>query len=176
MSTMPCRVRRAEVRDARAIAEIHVAGWRAAYRGQMPDELLDGLSVDARAAQRQAHLANPSDDTVQTWVAEVDGVVVGFAVAGPSRGPEPSGEPEGEMYAIYVDPARWGQRTGRTLLEHVKGDLRARGYRTVTLWVLAGNALAQRFYAAAGLAPDGGTKTERFGEAELTELRYRAML
>lgn len=32
--------------DARAVAEIHVAGWRWAYRGMVADELLDSLSVE----------------------------------------------------------------------------------------------------------------------------------
>jgi len=32
--------------DARAIAEIHVASWRSAYRGLLPDSLLDAMSVD----------------------------------------------------------------------------------------------------------------------------------
>ena len=43
---MPVTVRDATVDDARAIAEVHVASWRWAYRGQLPDDLLDGLSVD----------------------------------------------------------------------------------------------------------------------------------
>ena len=39
-------IRPATEADARTIAEIHVAGWVAAYRGMVPDELLASLSVD----------------------------------------------------------------------------------------------------------------------------------
>src|SRR6185503_6902264 len=38
-------LREARAADARAIAEIHVAAWRAAYRGMMPDAYLASLSV-----------------------------------------------------------------------------------------------------------------------------------
>ena len=34
-------LRAAEARDAEAIAGVHVASWRAAYRGLMSDEVLD---------------------------------------------------------------------------------------------------------------------------------------
>jgi len=36
--------------DALPLARLHVAAWRAAYRGLVPDEFLDGLDVDARGA------------------------------------------------------------------------------------------------------------------------------
>jgi hypothetical protein len=41
-------IRAATISDAYGIAEIQVAGWQAAYRGLMPDSLLDGLSVPKR--------------------------------------------------------------------------------------------------------------------------------
>ena len=42
------QIRTAAPTDARAVAEIHVAAWRAAYRGIMPNALLDDLSVEKR--------------------------------------------------------------------------------------------------------------------------------
>jgi len=38
-------IRTARFQDARQIAEVHVDSWRAAYRGIVPDSLLEGLSV-----------------------------------------------------------------------------------------------------------------------------------
>ena len=43
-------VRASTVSDARRIAYIHVETWRAAYRGQMPDAVLDALDVERRTA------------------------------------------------------------------------------------------------------------------------------
>ena len=41
-------IRAATISDAYSIAEVQVAGWQAAYRGIMPDSVLDGLSVPKR--------------------------------------------------------------------------------------------------------------------------------
>jgi ribosomal protein S18 acetylase RimI-like enzyme len=168
---MPASIRAATVDDARAIAEIHVAGWRAAYRGQMPDALLDSLSVDARTGKWRGWLAQPATPDHRTWVAEAGGRIAGFSNTGPARGAD--GRPgAAEVYAIYLDPAQWGRGIGRDLLAFTVGDLRRRGRTEVSLWVLAGNARARRFYEIAGFAADGTEKSEIFGGAPLTEVRY----
>jgi hypothetical protein len=41
-------VRRAELRDAAGIAAVHVASWQEAYRGLLPQEYLESLSVRDR--------------------------------------------------------------------------------------------------------------------------------
>lgn len=43
-------IRLATIQDSHPIGQIHVEGWRAAYRGILPDGLLAGLSVESRAA------------------------------------------------------------------------------------------------------------------------------
>ena len=170
---MPVTIRAATLDDCRAIAEIHVAGWRHAYRGQMPDELLASLSVDEREKQRRQWLEKPPTPEHRTWVAEAeDGAIAGFAITGPQRA-EGGAAGSAEIYAIYVDPARIGSGVGRALFERAVGDLRERGFVDVVLWVLDTNERARRFYEAAGMAADGGTKRATFGGVELTEVRYR---
>jgi hypothetical protein len=44
-------IRQAEPSDAGGIAAVQVAAWQSAYRGLMPDHVLDGLSVQ-EAEQR----------------------------------------------------------------------------------------------------------------------------
>src|SRR5262245_64443484 len=133
---MPVTIRAATVDDARAIAEIHVAGWRYAYRGQMPDALLASLSVDEREKQRRQWLEKPPTPEHRTWVAEAeDGRIAGFVICGPVRA-EGGAVGSAEIYAIYVDPARIGSGVGRALFEWVVGDLRVRGFADVVLWVV----------------------------------------
>ena len=43
-------VRPAAPRDAKAIAEIHVATWQAAYQGLLPDDVLKAMTVAKRLA------------------------------------------------------------------------------------------------------------------------------
>jgi ribosomal protein S18 acetylase RimI-like enzyme len=158
--------------DARTLAEIHVAGWRFAYRGLVPDAELDALSVERREAMWSGVLARATSGPYRVWVAEREGRVVGFVSTGPSRDDD-AADGAAELYAIYLDPAWVGAGLGRALTEQALADVAARGATHVTLWVLEGNARARTFYEKAGFALDGATKAAQFGEATLTELRYR---
>ena len=88
MTTSGIAVRQAVADDARAIAIVHVAGWRWAYRGLLPDALLDGLSADARETRWRDTLSAP-DTAARVWLAERDGRVVGFAATAPARDADP---------------------------------------------------------------------------------------
>ena len=50
-------VRWATADDAAAIAAVHIASWRAAYRGLLPDAVLDSLSLEARTDHWREWLA-----------------------------------------------------------------------------------------------------------------------
>ncbi|MFZ0322594.1 MAG: GNAT family N-acetyltransferase, partial [Actinomycetes bacterium] len=74
-------MRDAVVEDARAVAEIKVAGWRAAYQGLLPDSALDALDVGELTvdwARQIAVLQEPSG----CLVVEVDRIVRGYGVFG----------------------------------------------------------------------------------------------
>ena len=175
-------VRAATLDDVSRIAEIHVAAWRWAYRGQMPQAFLDELSVEQRADMWRRLLAEPKTVHHRTWVVETGGFVGGFARTGPCRDADAATDAiteaprTQELFAINLDPSVVGRGLGRALCTHLLADLRRRGTSVVTLWVLDGNARARRFYEIAGFAADGTLKTVAFGGADLSELRYRATL
>ena len=50
------------------------------------------------------------------------------------------------------------------------------GYEHAVLWVAERNARARRFYEIGGWQPDGATKVDTFGGAEVHEVRYRRPL
>jgi ribosomal protein S18 acetylase RimI-like enzyme len=171
---MEVRIREATPKDARAIATIHVDAWRDAYRGQLTDDYLDGLSVEDRLEQHRRSLEEPSSGWA-TWVAQDGDAIVGFAVTGPSE--DADADPKtGEVYAIYLEPTRVGTGVGRTLFEHAVGDLRHRGFATATLWVLETNERARRFYETLGWKPDGTTTSERVDCEMRPTMRYRIEL
>jgi ribosomal protein S18 acetylase RimI-like enzyme len=161
-------VRPATVTDAPGMGRVHVRAWRAAYRGQMPDDYLDGLRASDRAAFWAAALGRDDRPGV-VLVAEGDGEVVGFAALGPS--PDPEGA--GELFAINVDPAHWGTGAGRALLTAAQDELARLGFAETVLWVLPGNARARRFYELAGWAADGTERTVDALGAVVPEVRYR---
>jgi ribosomal protein S18 acetylase RimI-like enzyme len=161
-------VRHAAVADAPAMGRLVVRAWQAAYRGQMPDDYLEGLRAEDRAAYWDGVLRR-EDRRGAVLVVERAGEVVGFAAAGPSRDPEGAGE----LYAINVDPAHWGTGAGRALLEAAQTELARLGFAELVLWVLPGNALAHRFYERAGWAPDGTERTAEVFGVTVPEVRYR---
>lgn len=165
------RIRPATREDARPIAEVHVASWRHAYRGLLPDDYLEKLSVDEREAQRLAWFADPRSSS-GVLVAEDDaGRVVGFATFGPSRDDDaPMGT--GEVPAIYVDPAEVGTGIGRQLIEETAAALREAGFTRATLWVLEENESARRFYESVGWTWDGAVSTHDFDCANEPVVRY----
>jgi hypothetical protein len=55
-------IRNASIDDADAIGAVVVRAWQAAYRGIMPDDYLDGLRAEQRAAMWQRVLADLGPD------------------------------------------------------------------------------------------------------------------
>jgi ribosomal protein S18 acetylase RimI-like enzyme len=161
-------VRPATVADAAAMGRVHVRARQAAYRGQMPDDYLDGLRASERAAgwQRTLHRERPLGAVL---VAARDGEVVGFANVGPAGDPDGAGE----LYAINVDPAHWGTGAGRALLRAAQDELARLGFTESVLWVLPANARARRFYERAGGAGDGTERTFEVLGVVVPEVRYR---
>jgi GNAT superfamily N-acetyltransferase len=79
------RVREAVPADAAAMGHVRHASWQAAYSGLMPADYLAGLSVDGFVLSARRMLAAHADGRISVFVAEVGGVVAGFAAVGPSR-------------------------------------------------------------------------------------------
>lgn len=166
-------VRSATPDDARMIAKIHVEAWRAAYRGIVPDEFLDSLSVDKRESiWRQNLLAGDA----AAWVAQESEAIVGWISAAASRDPDAHAH-TAEIWAVYVAPECWGRGIGRSLCETAERYLRLDGFIEVTLWVLTGNERAVKFYQSNGFALDvGHGKTLERGGKVLQEDRFRKPL
>jgi ribosomal protein S18 acetylase RimI-like enzyme len=166
-------IRSATPDDARVIATIHVEAWRAAYRGMVPDEYLDSLSIDRRESAWRRNLL--AVDTT-TWVAEKSDAIVGWISVGPSRDAD-AGASTGEIWAVYVAPGCWGKGVGRSLCERAEQHLRLHGFIQVTLWVLRDNGRAVKFYQSNGFVLDLGLGKEiDRGGKTLAEVRFRKPL
>jgi GNAT superfamily N-acetyltransferase len=164
-------VRAARVDDARAIAAVDVASWRAAYRDLMPAAYLDALSVEEKTARWSSSLAREAPRRKQTLVAEDDGAVIGYATVGPDG---ESGS--GLLYLMYVAPDQWRRGVGAALMAHVCETLRRDGFRSGVLWVLERNDRARGFYEAQGWSADGASQINDYGRTKLSALRYTLAL
>jgi ribosomal protein S18 acetylase RimI-like enzyme len=169
---MDATLRRATPTDAPALAEIHVAAWRAAYRGIVPASHLEQFTVEGRTRRLREFLA---DHSAETYVAEYEGRLVGFLTLGGCRDTDVDQTKIGEIWGIYVLPEHWRRGVGRFLCEQGQSMLASRDFAIAVLWVLEANLPAKRFYEAMGFKPDGATRELSFG-IPLTAIRYRKNL
>lgn len=143
--------------------------WQAAYKELLPQEYLASLSVDARLSFWSE--AIPSGEP-KVLVAIEEGAVAGFSLFGRCRDTDASPDSH-ELWAIYLDPQYWSQGIGRALWLASREALRQIGARRISLWVLAENWRAIRFYELAGFAADAAhTKYLELGGVTLREVRY----
>jgi GNAT superfamily N-acetyltransferase len=116
----------------------------------------------------------PPGRTPETLLAIEGEEILGFVTFGRSRDED---TPEAaEVFALYIDPARWSSGVGRLLMREARERLRQRGFSQGTLWVLEGNEQAERFYRAEGWQPDGGDREEDPYGPVVTVRRFRCPL
>lgn len=170
MDSVEISVRTPFAEDARHLAEIHIAAWRAAYRGVMTDEYLDGLSADRAAATWRSSIEAPEAGT-QHLLAAAGGRPVGFAIFGPASGDYAPAA--GQLHAINVHPEWWSRGVGSALFAAAERGLAELGCFQALLWVEAGNNRARDFYTRHGWASDGGIWEDNRFDPPLSEVRYR---
>jgi GNAT superfamily N-acetyltransferase len=130
-------IRPARPADMPEVAGIWHAGWPDGHLGHVPDELVAIRTADSfrpRAADR----------TADTRVAEVDGEIAGFTMV-----------VDDEVEQVYVAAAHRGSGVADELLADAERRIREGGHRRAWLAVVAGNALARRFYERRGWVDDG---------------------
>jgi L-amino acid N-acyltransferase YncA len=155
-------IRLAEMRDAAAIAHVHVESWLTTYRGLVPEGYLASLNAAERVPLWREWLSSD----ISVFVAEIEGKIVGFASGGPIR--EALGAYDAELYTIYLLEREQGRGIGKDLLSAVAKALVGKDYTSMLVWVLEQNP-AVRFYEKAG-AQHLMSKQIEIGGISLTEL------
>lgn len=163
-------IRKAEIKDAAGIAEVHVKTWQCAYKGQLPDSYLDSLSIEKRTKTWREQIKSPQNGA-HTFVAEINSKVVGWCTAGKSRD-EDADKTTGEIYGIYIHPDFIGKGCGSMLMESGLNLLRKDGYKRATLWVLDSNEKTRKWYEDKGWKIEGKTKIGKRDDFDLHETRY----
>src|ERR1044071_5339766 len=131
--------------DALAVARIHVRAWQIGYRGLLPAAYPDSLRAEDRAARYTFGRA----EGPQTTVAVDGGELVGFATIHGA-----------ELCALHVDPDAWGAGVGRAVIDRARAALAAAGVTEAHVWMLVGNARAERFYQRDGWTTDGTRRSD----------------
>lgn len=166
-------MRRALQSDARAIAALHIASWRATYTAELTPAFLDALDLDERVALWRERLARPD---LHVLVVDEGETIVGFCASGFAETPEGGAAPW-EILNLHIDPRHQGAGLGKRLFDAAVDLARDHGARKLILWVVDTNDRARAFYERRGMRPDGGRQTHPVGDGgSLVEVRYRMEL
>jgi GNAT superfamily N-acetyltransferase len=140
-------IRAARSADAPAVATLHANSWRAAYRGILRDEFLDGALDENRRALWDARLSDNSQDNQIILVDEEAGELRGFACAFIDADPE-----WGTLLDnLHVVPELKGQGLGRRLISVIAAKvLQHASILMLHLWAYEKNLGARRFYERLG--------------------------
>ena len=170
------RIRWGVLDDAREVAIVHVESWRHGYAGLIDQQVLDALSVDERTEGWGGWITTSTTPAQphRLLVAEVDGVIAGWATFGPGRDPGMGGH--GELAGLYVHPDHWSTGVGHALIRRAEHELRSAGFTDAYLWALRGNDRAFAFYERQGWTADGGEKVAEVAGATLHERRFSRRL
>lgn len=177
-------IRTARSDDATAVADAHVAAWRAGYRGVFADAYLDGQDLERSRregwARRLAEGLPTNGNALNVvLVPEIDGQVVGFGHVGDEDvgDGEPSGR--GEVYGFYLHPEAWGSGAATVLMHACEAAMVAH-FAEAVLWTLYDTPRSRRFYEKAGWTCGEGddlrTSTWDLTGEPVTVVQYRRSL
>lgn len=161
-------IRFAGVNDAVVLAEIHTRSWKAAYKGIIPDETLDDITVEKRQKYFERALTEKQEEDA---IIFKDGKAVGFICIG-KCGDKDKPDTFGEIWGLYLLPEYWNMGIGTELTNWGINELRNRKYNKVTLWVLEENINARKFYEKLGFGHDGTVEEIVIGGKRLKKYRY----
>jgi ribosomal protein S18 acetylase RimI-like enzyme len=144
-------IRSLEARDVDEVVDLSILAWRpvfCSFEALMGSDLYARVHPDWRRDQEAAVRRALADH--DTWVAEVDGRVVGFVNV-----TFDDAERSGEIYMVAVHPEVQRRGVGSSLTERALSEMRARG---IDLAIVAtggdpGHAPARATYEKAGFTP-----------------------
>ena len=134
------------------MAKVHNASWRETYPGLLPDPMLARLSIADEAIRWQRMLDRPRAwGGAISFVADQRDSIVGYGSCGEQRTLFLRDRGfTSEITELYVLRCAQGQGAGSGLIRAMAGALIERGHRALSLWVLAENMAARRFYESLG--------------------------
>jgi ribosomal protein S18 acetylase RimI-like enzyme len=165
MTTLTVDIRKAEPRDADAIADVHHEAWRGAYAGIIPHRALNAM-INRRGGDWWAQAIRRAASVL---VVEVGGKVAGYATLGRNRARElPQ---QGEIYELYLRPECQGIGLGSRLFAAAREKLASHGLKGLVVWALEENSNAVAFYSGAG-GRDVAEGVEVFDQKALRKVAF----
>ena len=164
-------VREATPGDATAMSDVAEDAWWASCASFLDADTLREVLAEGYA---ESALVEAVEDPELHAVVAVDGSddgggVVGFAVAEQTWGDTI------DLHALYVDPDRWGEGAGSTLLESVLVYARETECDYVRATAFVGNPVARPFFESQGFELTRTVETPVFEEVHEEAVLERAV-
>lgn len=166
-----CEIRYANVDDAKTLGEIHSSSWKAAYKGIIPEKVLDNITAKKREKYFKKALSEALEEDAIIFEGNKP---AGFICIGKCRDKDKDVF-YGEICGLYLLPNYWHKSLGSKLINWGLAELEKRNYTKDTLWVLEENLSAIRFYEKIGFKFDGTVNEIDIGK-KLNEVRYEKKL
>lgn len=158
MTVRPC-----VERDLERIGWVHSRSRQAAYAGLVAGDALAQVTPEAQVEVWRERMSLAA---TRVFVAELDGVVVGFVSLQENY--------EGtELNAIHLLPEVVGTGVGSALMEAAVKQARVEGRDSLHLFVIEENERARRFYDRTGWRLVGPAGTHDVGGAQVGIVRYQ---
>ena len=158
-------IRIMELSDIPRAAEIHVFGWRSAYKKIISDDFLFNKML---VSKRISHFDNAVRNNLGENYVFDDGIIKAVLTIGACRDTDKLDA--FELWGIYVDPFMKRQGIGSEMLKFCEKKAIERGFKEIYLWVFEKNKNARNFYEKFGYSPDG--KSNFIEPLVATEIRY----
>ena len=138
-------IRKETVDDAEKVIDINIEVWNTTYKDLIPQEVINRLQFkDKERIEKEKKDVIEKNDT---FVAEVNGEVIGYSKFGKSR--DKNYSDSGEIYAAYILDKYQGLGIGRKLVVCCMKELLDEGYKTMITKCLEGNS-SNRFHRSIG--------------------------
>lgn len=142
-------IRKAEMKDAAGIAEVHISSWLDTYSGIMPDEKLDSLNLESCTKKWEGNIQRSFEGKEILFVAELDDKIVGFCGGSPNDDENTKVKYQEDLRVIYIFKEYQKQGIGRKLVSEYVKAIKSRGINSMIIWVLEQND-SRLFYEKLG--------------------------
>ena len=159
-------IRKANFKDAQAIAKVHVDTWRTTYEGIIPTEFLNKLDYSERKNRWENNIMRA--ENVVFVVENEEGQIIGFADT--SRRENNLELNSIDLTSLYLLEAYQGRGIGKLLMKTLFEHYKNQGYDKVYVDVLADNN-TRYFYEYLGAKLSKNIKI-KIGGKVLVELTY----
>lgn len=149
--------------DSCQLAEVHRAAWRYAYAGIIPGVQLE-RTISLRGPRWWERMHGRG---MRALVVPHGDRLAAYATFGHPR----ASLRGGEIYELYVRPEMHGIGVGRRLFEACRWQLATHGLKQLSVWALAENEMACRFYRALG-GVEAGQSVDRMCGAALQKVAF----